>query len=397
MLPALMSVMLRATTCDVISSWPVIHHLPAFTPSPSSIGRRSQARAFRRRSSLVKAKTPAAHQKESPSYRFINPYEELKQEDAVQALNPDTANSPLMLYLPGMDGTGFSAFTQFPFLSEEFDLTCLSITANDRSTVQELVQATLSHLHQSPPRPFYLLGESFGAVVALLVAHEIEKAPKDFPGELRGVIIVNPATSFLRSWWRNYQAFLDRVPSFLFGVALLPLVFSSVDVTLARDLVQDALMKAKRIPRWLKGQPRKEMMELQERTTPAHMSFLRKAVPIVIRILTVPLPPDTFRWRLREWLREGATMAEPILPHVHAPVLIVAGEGDRLLPSREEGERLLKVLPNPSNRLHSVRGGGHAGTLNVPLNLRALIRDWEGERSCQKQEVGASAAGIQRS
>lgn len=59
---------------------------------------------------------------------------------------------------------------------------------------------------QSPPdRPVYLLGESFGGVLALAVAHER-------PDLVDRVVLANPATSFQRSPWPMLGPLLPRVP-----------------------------------------------------------------------------------------------------------------------------------------------------------------------------------------
>ena len=55
-------------------------------------------------------------------------------------------------------------------------------------------------------RPVYLLGESFGGVLALAVATER-------PELVDRVILVNPATSFPRSVWPVLGPLLPSVPS----------------------------------------------------------------------------------------------------------------------------------------------------------------------------------------
>lgn len=60
-------------------------------------------------------------------------------------------------------------------------------------------------LSEPPTRPVYLLGESFGAVIALAVAHER-------PDLADRLILVNPATSFPRSVWPTLGPLLPSVP-----------------------------------------------------------------------------------------------------------------------------------------------------------------------------------------
>ena len=63
---------------------------------------------------------------------FLQPYKSNKSKEQIGEL-------PMMLYIPGIDGTGLAASRQFPTLAEAFDLRALSIPAEDRSTFQQLV------------------------------------------------------------------------------------------------------------------------------------------------------------------------------------------------------------------------------------------------------------------
>ena len=101
---------------------------------------------------------------------------------------------PLMVYLPGIDGTGLAAARQFPSLLQRFDLVTLVTPPTDRSNFSTLVDIVVGFLRDevprhSPTRPVYLLGESFGGVLALAVAAAA-------PELVDRLVLVNPATSF---------------------------------------------------------------------------------------------------------------------------------------------------------------------------------------------------------
>ena len=135
--------------------------------------------------------------------------------------NGTLATKPLLLYLPGFDGTFLSPFLQFPELHTLFDVRCLTVGVEDRSTFEALVNRTLAfledceRLREAPkdggatnasapmpmelgnasdsnsggnpflnffsggrksdppsrqsPRPLYIAGESFGGLLALEV------------------------------------------------------------------------------------------------------------------------------------------------------------------------------------------------------------------------------------
>jgi pimeloyl-ACP methyl ester carboxylesterase len=56
-----------------------------------------------------------------------------------------------------------------------------------------------------PERPVYLLGESFGGILALAVA-------ANRPDLVDRVVLVNPATSYQQSIWPTLGPLLPRVP-----------------------------------------------------------------------------------------------------------------------------------------------------------------------------------------
>ena len=81
---------------------------------------------------------------------------------------------PLMIYLPGIDGTGLAAARQFPSLLRNFDLVTLITPSADRTKFETLTNMVVEFLEHElefipPDRPVYLLGESFGAILAISV------------------------------------------------------------------------------------------------------------------------------------------------------------------------------------------------------------------------------------
>lgn len=64
-----------------------------------------------------------------------------------------------------------------------------------------------------PDRPVYLLGESFGAVLALAVAHD----KTDLVDRL---VLVNPATSYEKSIWPRLGPALAKLPDVSLTISL---------------------------------------------------------------------------------------------------------------------------------------------------------------------------------
>lgn len=118
-----------------------------------------------------------------------------------------------MIYLPGIDGTGLAAARQFPRLLQYFDLAALITPPEDRSKFETLVEVVASFLEAEvllhpPTRPVYLLGESFGGVLALAVGARC-------PGLVDRLVLINPATSFEDSLWPLLGPILPQASSLL--------------------------------------------------------------------------------------------------------------------------------------------------------------------------------------
>jgi predicted esterase len=101
-----------------------------------------------------------------------------------------------LLYLPGIEGLGLSAeAAQFPELSTRFELYCMQIGSEDRSTFAELVKAIRLFLEDGNTAvPAVIVGESFGGLLALALAYS-------HPHLVQAVFAINPATSFAKTRW----------------------------------------------------------------------------------------------------------------------------------------------------------------------------------------------------
>ncbi|KAL3818652.1 hypothetical protein ACJIZ3_004557 [Penstemon smallii] len=82
--------------------------------------------------------------------------------------------SPVLFFLPGIDGSGLGLQLHHKKLGEIFDIWCLHIPFSDRTPLTDLVKlveaAIMSEHERAPERPIYLVGESLGACLALVVA-----------------------------------------------------------------------------------------------------------------------------------------------------------------------------------------------------------------------------------
>ncbi|MBE8965295.1 alpha/beta hydrolase [Nostocales cyanobacterium LEGE 12452] len=235
---------------------------------------------------------------------------------------------PLLVYLPGMDGTGQLLRSQTAGLETGFDVRSLALPRKDLNTWDALTKSVLNlidaELEKSSQRSVYLCGESFGGCLAMKVAIQ---APHLF----KRIILINPASSFhLRPWlsWASQLTYL--VPEGLYDIGALGLLpFLASLPRLSRSDRHDLLKTMRSVP------------------------------------------AETVLWRL-SLLREF-DIDEEKLRRLTQPVLLIAGASDRLLPSVSEVNRIGKILPN--NKIVVLPNCGHACLLEQDTNLYEILKD----------------------
>ncbi|KAL9170739.1 hypothetical protein ABFS82_04G166300 [Erythranthe guttata] len=111
-----------------------------------------------------------------------------------------STGSPLLLFLPGIDGAGHGLTLQHKRLGEIFDIWCLHIPVTDRTSLPDLVKlvdrTVRTEHNREAKRPIYIVGESFGASLALIVAAHN-------PHIDLVLILANPAASFSKSLFQS--------------------------------------------------------------------------------------------------------------------------------------------------------------------------------------------------
>jgi len=237
---------------------------------------------------------------------------------------------PLIVLLPGMDGTGLLLRRQAEYLSQSFDVRCLSIPLQDRSDwptlaqqVIQLIQAERDCDHSiDPKRAIYLCGESFGGCLALQVI-------QDAPDLCDRLILVNPASSFnQRPWIRWGSALTHWIPEPLYRASMPG--FLAVLAALNRLEVSD----------------RRQLLQV-----------------------THSVPQSTSVWRTDLLRNFDLTLLN--LANLKQPTLILASASDRLLPSVAEAERLSNFLPNSETVI--LPDSGHACLLEPSINLHTIL------------------------
>ena len=108
-----------------------------------------------------------------------------------------TAAKPLLLVLPGLDGSGITAWTQFPELALDYELRAMQIPADDRTSYEALVDLVAKEVNDEKDnnRDVLLFGESMGAGVAQAAAPGAGGAPG---GVISGQVSLDLSTMQIR-------------------------------------------------------------------------------------------------------------------------------------------------------------------------------------------------------
>ena len=269
----------------------------------------------------------------------------------------DSSARALFVYLPGLDGTGFSASSQFDSIARAgFDIAALNVPAGDRSDAFALVDVVIAYLDAEKrlgETEVYLMGESMGGMLALCVA-------ATRPDLIKRLILVNPASSFDRSVWPTLGPALPSIPGELWGAlpyAIAPVLIDPV--RMARGMV-DKLLET----------PTEDPVG----TLAAATQELAGLLP-ALGALSEIIPRDTLRHRL-EILRQGCEFLNSNdyarLTTMNVPTLVVASEKDNLIPSLAESARLKAFLPNC--KVEVLKDASHAALQEPGVDLMEICR-----------------------
>jgi pimeloyl-ACP methyl ester carboxylesterase len=245
----------------------------------------------------------------------------------VLSLTPENQNYPLLIYFPGMDGTGELLVSQLPDLRKIFDVRCLQLPPDDRSNWQTLVDSVVMLLENEkrkhPMRPIYLLGESFGGCWAVKVAIAAS-------GWFDRLILCNPASSFrnqtLMAWGSCLLAWMPNFLQPVSAIALLPFLASL------------------------------------HRISPDNRQKLIRAMQSI--------SAETTSWRLSLLRDFDVTLKQ--LRSIAQPILAIASGSDRLLPSVQEVRRYIDNCPQAD--MVVLPKSGHACLIETETNLYKIMK-----------------------
>lgn len=320
------------------------------------------------------------------SFTYMSSGDTMKTDE-----DDEMKQKPILLYLPGLDGLGISCITQFDDLSKNFEFWRLMIDKkSDRSSFSELTSAVasfiLNDLDNKEHRDIILVGESFGGLLASSVAlrvqslikrrNQIENEEKRNP--IKGLCMVNPATSFDRTQWSTYAPILSSLRHLETSSDNKEKDLASAGTSIFSSLptpysVVGGIALALTIPDRDQYQ---SIFDIFKETKVNNVDDLQDVFGSMrdgFGILEENLPAEVVEHRVGHWLPVGVEiMNEKKLGEIEVDTLVIAGEDDNMLPSKEEAERLVDIMENATSM--SVKGSGHF-ILDDRFNLTKAILD----------------------
>ena len=221
-----------------------------------------------------------------------------------------------LLYLPGFDGIENYSSESVSKLNVAFDVYRMAITGDDRSSFMEIATIVLKTI-ESFDQPVVLVGESFGGLLASYIALRAKK------GAISKLVLINPATSFDRTAWPILA------PLIASSGAAFPLVGLATMLSTMSDVAQIQRLGQKVI---------------STISSPGSAVNALTNIFETGRTYTEQLSSESFNWRISKWFGVGASIMTGKYSQITTPTLVLVGKNDKVLPSRSEGQRLLKEM-----------------------------------------------------
>ena len=278
---------------------------------------------------------------------------------------------PIAIFLPGLDGIGISATNQFDDLSKSYELWRLIIDTSDRTSFRALTDHVVKFVNDvgKNGRDVIIIGESFGGLLAPSAVLQTKKKLNnkgDNGANIKGMVLVNPATSFGDTQWANIVPVLSSLRTLedrrvFNNNGNLPSLYSIVGgITLAATIPD-----------------RKQLQWIVDTILETKVTTVQELEQVLIAmrdgfdILEERIPADTLEFRVTKWLPLGTSYVNPRLSLLkNVPTVVIGGDDDNLLPTKDEAKRLVQEIPNCTNVL--IQDAGHF-VLTDRVNLTKII------------------------
>jgi hypothetical protein len=256
--------------------------------------------------------------------------------------------------------------------------------------------------------------------------------------ELRGAVLVNSATAFDQTPWLAFGSLLAKLPSQTLaelpaplasvlkaaGASKLPRVspFSAA----AAAVLAATLPDVSQVVRGASGLLGDLLASGGPEAAAAKAAARAAQAVAALDKLATNLAPEVLTFRLEKWLAAGCAEVNPRLGDLGdtqaaaaaatargaaggsaadaaffatglvgggLPVLVLAGEEDRMLPSAAEGQRLVSILGRRTASGKVLAGVGHAALDDRPDFLKLIDASALGRATRAEDAATASAAG----
>lgn len=323
----------------------------------------------------------------------------------------DDVSKPVLVYLPGLEMTGYTMSSQLERLAPQYDVRIFRVAPGDLTPGVELhswVEPELEAL-AAQGRKIVLMGESFGGVLALDVLLRLtERGAGDCVSHL---VLMNPATCMPATPWPSLASTLESLPPEAFRA--LPLVLSPIlsnplrliDFTAApahadgpprddRGAAAAALAAAFNATEPL---PFAEQLAALGTAAGAALAALgRSSGPVtdpgasgwadpdlvlarflgllpVLNQLPSALPQPTLAFRLRELDALARDVNGRDWSKARTPTLVIASSADLLIPSPSAARQIQSRLLG--TRVRALEGAGHAPLLETNIDLLLILTE----------------------
>ncbi|MCI0491047.1 MAG: alpha/beta hydrolase [Blastocatellia bacterium] len=253
-------------------------------------------------------------------------------ESSVPAYRVEGAG-PLLVYVPGLDGTGEMLFKQMPELARSYRVVSFRLRDGGLFTYEDLADDVAAIIKDIGEQRATILTESFGGGVALTFALH-------YPSMLERLVLVN---SFPRYRRRIRIRLAARLASIIPFRLIWPVRKAADRVGL---LVDDVT-----------GEDRRRFFEI---------------------IRTVERDGYVRRLRLIAELDLDDRLSE-----IKVPVLLIATEKDLLVRSVAEARLMAERMPCAT--VKTIKGAGHACLLGNRVRLAEILDEWSMVSSQQKR------------
>ncbi len=239
----------------------------------------------------------------------------------------EQGKGPILVLVPGLDGTALLFYRQIPALARRFEVLTFPLPDDSECTMQSLIEdlyALIQEVTQQHGQDRVLLcGESFGGALSLsfALAH---------PEMLTGLVILN-----------SFPRIRNRL-----GL--------STGIQVLKAIPWGAMKFVRRFTEWKLHSPHTHADDLAD----FHELMLQVGKQGYIRRLEI-LKDYDIRDRLSE---------------IETPTLFLAAERDKLVPSSKEARFMADRMPNAQTVM--LKGYGHICLINHDFNLMDYLQPW---------------------